>query len=62
MKLIFYTELIFAFTSMIFHILSEFRRKEYITFHKIKKVNCSLVIKEEEELLYNSSLKNILLL
>lgn len=62
MKLIFYTELIFAFTSMIFYILIEFRRKEYITFHKIKKVNCSLVIKEEEELLYNASLKNILLL
>lgn len=61
MKLVFYTELISAFTSMIFHILIEFRRKEYITFHKIKKVNYSPVIKEEE-LLYNASLKNILLL
>lgn len=61
MKLVFYTELISAFTSMIFHILIEFRRKEYITFQKIKKVNYSPVIKEEE-LLYNASLKNILLL
>lgn len=61
MESVFYTELISAFTSMIFHILIEFRRKEYITFQKIKKVNYSPVIKEEE-LLYNASLKNILLL